>query len=150
MCSGMLLIGGQAISQTASVTDISVMVRVAADTCLATFPSYRNIDKKLAAKGLTQDKLGVWRGPSVIAIVGKSGSKKPVCEIWMAKDSKAKDVSDAVQVDIANLGVTNLDARRKGIRLSVAFEQRGTVGTLKAEPFNGRTSRIILTSGAAS
>lgn len=126
------------------------MVEIARDTCISTFPSYRNIAPRLAAKGLAQDELGTWRGESAIVVFRKASGSNLDCEVWMSKNSKTNDVSDRLQAKLSNMGVRILSATRKGVRLSANFSKDGAAGTLRVEPMSGRTSKIVISHGAGS
>ncbi|NNE51021.1 MAG: hypothetical protein HKN30_01300 [Sulfitobacter sp.] len=136
--------------QTATAAELVRMVEIARDTCVATFPNYEGVGERLSAKGLKQDDKGTWRGPSTIIVFRQTPSGIPDCEVWMAKDSEPSDVSERLQMALPTLGVPISKATRKGVRLSATFQNRGAVGTLKVEPFNGRTSKIVVTNEAGT
>lgn len=137
-------------AQKATQAQISRMIEVARDTCLATFPSYRGLEKRLVAKGLSQDNLGTWRGPATIVVLRKGKSSTPVCEVWMAFDSDTRDVSDTLQATLPRLGFTIQSATRRGIRLGATFEVNGAGGLISTEPMSGRTSKIVISMRSES
>lgn len=149
-CVFSVFAGSSAFAQQATQSHINRMTEIARDTCLATFPSYNGIERRLATKGLSKDELGTWRGPATIVVLRKTTSSFLDCEVWMPFDSDTRAVSDTLQTALPRLGVAIKSAKRRGVRVSAAFQAGGFDGMIRTEPMSGRTSKIVVSAGRGS
>lgn len=140
------LCGSALFAQKADTADYANLVSVLKQTCLATFPNYNGMETKAVAAGFKSTKDGGWISDDVF--LRAAGTKTPVekrtCAVNLRKKSDAKSVSTYLQTEIQNLGVREISAKRKGVRLSVGFSLRGRNGVMRVEPLGGRTASIIV------
>jgi hypothetical protein len=140
------LCGSGLLAQQAGPSDYANLMNVLKKTCLATFPSFRGIEAKAKTLGFSQTKDGAWTNDDVFLKV--SGSEKPVgngvCWVNLRMKSDAKSVSNTLQTQTSKLGLKDIQAKRKGVRLSLDFASRGSNGKMRVEPLGGYTASIIV------
>ena len=142
--------GSGLLAQQAGPSDYANLMTVLRETCLATFPSFRGMDAKAKALGFSQTKDGAWT--SVDVFLKASGTEKPVgkgvCMVNLRMKSDAKNLSNTLQAQIQNLGLKDIQAKRKGVRLSLDFTSRSSSGKMRVEPLGGYTASIIVLAQA--
>lgn len=140
------LCGSGLLAQQAGSSDYAGLIDVLGKTCLSTFPSFRGVDAKAKALGFTQTKDGAWTSTDVF--LKASGTEKPVgkgvCMVNLRMKSDAKSMSNTLQTQISKLGLKDIQAKRKGVRLSADFTAHGRNGKLRVEPLGGYTASIIV------
>lgn len=134
------------LAQQAGQADYAKLISVVKQTCLATFPEFTGPEPKLRKLEFSPTGDGAWISDDVFFRSDPKEVSKGdrTCQANLRMKSRTKAVSDVLQAQLPALGLQNVKATRKGVRLSAAFAVANTQGTLRVSPLGGYTASVVV------